>query len=174
LEQLFREAEALGAAAAANYRHAPRGYWDARHQVLHLEHRVGSHPRWDDADMHVWLARGIATDFKFVHGDITPWNTLKMIDGFLLLDWEFAAIGHSVAPVYDVLDFVIRGAIAAHARRDRVRRALSRLVQRELLSRAALLEGLSCYGEYRSQIRPQGDSWAVAGTAMATDLSGEI
>jgi hypothetical protein len=100
---------------------------DRERAVLLMERVRGRHPRWDDSDVHVELlgllrqepgapAESFPTPGLF-HGDVAPWNVLQSDAGRLvILDWESAQLSETADPLCGVLDFILRGAVAARAR----------------------------------------------------------
>ena len=126
--------------------------------VLVMERLAGRHPGWDDSDAHRELLCALRCDGKGLHhGDVTPWNVLrKQAGGLVLVDWESADLGVDRDPLCGVLDFVLRGAVVARARRSRVARVLKRAAA--IAGRTGDAAGLvAMYRDYRLQVERTSD-----------------
>jgi hypothetical protein len=57
------------------------------------------------ADTATALCAGMATVGPLVHGDLSPWNVLRTVDGLTLVDWEEGRVAYE--PLFDLAHFVI-------------------------------------------------------------------
>ena len=140
---------------------APRaeGRPETEREALVMERVTGRHPRWDDhvyADLRRALTAGGRLDVEeaLFHGDVTPWNTLTADSGGLrLLDWEYADLAHPAHCVCGLLDFALRGAIAARARPARVQPVFDAVLTVAEIGPDEARSVIDLYGRYRQQIR---------------------
>jgi hypothetical protein len=124
--------------------------------VLLMDRVVGDHPCWDDSGVHAELIRALGGDGSsgLHHGDVTPWNVVRRADGTLvLLDWEFADFETGSHPACGLLDFVLRGAVAAHAPVTHVRPVLAEALRGAGFDPGEGGEVLDLYRVYRGQVR---------------------
>jgi thymidylate kinase len=119
--------------------------------VLLTERVVGHHPRWDDAKVQLELLHKLGGGLH--HGDVTPWNVLVREGGLLVLvDWESTDFSAHASPLCGLLDFILRGAVVARARRGRVRSVLFAALTRSDQTRD-LADVAAEYRSYRRRVR---------------------
>jgi hypothetical protein len=114
--------------------------------TLVVERADGTHPGWDDPATIAWIKNSFVWGSEpggVPHGDLTPWNVIRSTDGrWRVLDWELADPTLTVPPEYNVMDFVLRGAVVARAQSSHVR---------EVLAQSGIASGMIHeYGRYRA------------------------
>ena len=80
---------------------------------------------------------------------MTPWNVIYDATGIRVIDWEKARFDVPIDPIFNVLDFIFRGAAVASASRQAIRGAMSRLDSLSLLPSRELRQAVNDYGDYR-------------------------
>jgi hypothetical protein len=130
----------------------------ASRSVLVMEQVAGTHPRWDDEVVHADLLRALtggdpSAPLGLHHGDVTPWNAFRTPEGSLVLvDWESADLDLETDPLCGVLDFVLRGAVVARARRSRVQRVVRAVSKRAGGRLGKDPELVATYRDYRAHV----------------------
>lgn len=117
-------------------------------EVLLVERVEGPHPTWDSRSAAEWILESLqAPDGGGIqHGDVTPWNVIRAHDGYRLIDWEDANLAGGVDPLFNVLDFVIRGAALSRSAPAKVNSLLSGYLQ------GRRVETLNAYESYRRRL----------------------
>ncbi|MSY17794.1 MAG: hypothetical protein F2735_00505 [Actinobacteria bacterium] len=123
-----------------------------RDGVLFVSKVFGEHPAWDHIETYKDLyseLRMLVGDGAVAHGDVTPWNVIYDATGIRVIDWEKARFDVPIDPIFNVLDFIFRGAAVASASRQAIRGAMSRLDSLSLLPSRELRQAVNDYGDYR-------------------------
>jgi len=137
--------------------------------VLLMDRVDGTHPSWNNGAVHLDLLRALSapvgcddsencspaeTSVGLHHGDVTPWNLVLKDDGTLvLLDWELAQLSTNAHPLCGVLDFILRGAVVARARKARVAPVIQAAMRCAGTAAPEARELVSIYRAYRLRVQ---------------------